>query len=105
MKNLSAGLLILLAILVQGCAYPQPVQVEQKDSRPAIGINDAPWKSVLYVDGLKMGSARKYNGGKNVLLIERGKHLIEVKLKTGKVVLSETIFLNDSAIKVLTVYP
>lgn len=103
MKRLCAGLFIGLAILVQGCAYPQPTQVEQKDNRPAIGINGAPWRSVLYVDGLRMGSARKYNGEKNVLLIERGKHLIEVRLRTGKVVHSETVFLNDSSTKVLTV--
>jgi hypothetical protein len=105
MKSLFAGLLILLAILVQGCAYPQPVQVEQKDNRPAIGIDGAPWRSILYVDGLQMGKARDYKGKKHVLLIESGKHLIEVRSKKGKVILSETVFLSGTATKILTVYP
>jgi hypothetical protein len=105
MKTLTAGLLILLAILVQGCAYPQPVQVEQKDTRPAIGIDGAPRKAMLYVDGLQMGRARDYDGEKHVLLIESGKHLIEVKSKTGEVILSETVFLSSSTTKVLSINP
>jgi hypothetical protein len=105
MKTLIAGLLILLAILVQGCVYPQPVQVEQKDSRPAIGIDGAPWRSILYVDGLRMGKARAYKGKKKVLLIESGKHLIEVKSRAGEVFLSETVFLSGTTTKILTVYP
>lgn len=105
MKNLCAGLLIVLAALVQGCAYPEPARIEQKDSRPAIGVSGAPKGAVLFVDGLQMGPARQYDGKERVLLIESGKHLVEVKSASGNVLLSETVFLSGSTTKVLTVEP
>ena len=105
MKRLCAGILVLLAILIQGCRYPDPATIEQADSRPAIGINGAPEGAVLYVDGLRMGMAGQYDGTEQVLLIESGKHLIEVKTAGGDVIHSETVFLNSSATKVLSVKP
>lgn len=105
MKNLCAGALVLLAILIQGCRYPDPTTIEQTDSRPAIGISGAPQESVLYVDGLRMGMASQYDGLEQVLLIESGKHLIEVKAADGTVIHSETVFFSSSATKVLTVKP
>ena len=103
MKHLYTGLVILLAVLVQGCTYPDPAIVAQKDSRPAIGVEGAPWRSVLYVDGLEMGKARKYNGEDNVLLVESGAHLVEVKNSRGEVLYSEKIFLGNAVTKVLKV--
>ena len=105
MKYLCAGLIILSAILLQGCSYPDAAKIEQKDSRPAIGVSGAPEGAALYVDGLEMGLARQFDGTKNVLLVESGKHLIEVKAADGKVLLSETLFLSSSTTKVLTVQP
>lgn len=106
MKSLYAVLLlVVLATLVQGCSYPAPAKIEQKDSRPSIGVSGAPPRALLYVDGLRMGLARQYNGKESVLLIESGKHLIEVKSASGDVLLSETIFLSNSTTKVLAVKP
>ena len=105
MKSLRTGILVLLAILIQGCRYPDPATIEQADSRPAIGISGAPEGSVLYVDGLRMGMAGQYDGTEQVLLIESGKHLIEVKTAAGTVIHSESIFLSSSATKILTVDP
>ena len=105
MKSLSISLFVLLAVLVQGCTYPEPAQIEQKDSRPALGISGAPESATLYVDGLKMGMANQYDGEKNVLLVESGTHLVEVKSAGGEVLHSETVFLSGSTTKVLAVKP
>ena len=105
MKYLCAGLIILSAALLQGCSYPDVAKIEQKDSRPAIGVSGALEGATLYVDGLKMGMASQYDGEENVLLVESGKHLIEVKTADGKVLLSETLFLSSSTTKILTIQP
>ena len=105
MKHLCAGLILLSAVLLQGCTYPDAAKIEQKDSRPAIGVSGAPEGATLYVDGLQMGMASQFDGKVNVLLVESGKHLVEVKTGDGKVLLSETLFLSSSTTKVLTIQP
>ena len=105
MKYLCVGLIILSAVLLQGCTYPDAAKIEQKDSRPAIGVSGAPEGAALYVDGLRMGMASQYDGKENVLLVESGSHLVEVKSASGEVLLSETLFLSSSTTKVLTVQP
>jgi len=104
MKRLCTGLIILSAVLLQGCSYPDAAKIEQKDNRPAIGVSGAPEGAMLYVDGLKMGLANQWDGEENVLLIENGTHLIEVK-SGNTVLLSETVFLSSSTTKILTVQP
>ncbi len=105
MKYLCAGLIILSAVMLQGCTYPDAAEIEQKDSRPAIGVNGAPEGAAIYVDGLKMGMASQFDGTENVLLVESGKHLVEVKAADGKVLLSETLFLSSSTTKILAIQP
>jgi hypothetical protein len=105
MKSLSIGLCILFVALIQGCTYPEPARIEQQDKRPAIGVRGAPENATLYVDGLKMGLTSQYDGEERVLLIESGKHLIEVKSADGKVIHSETVFLSNSTTQVLDIKP
>ena len=105
MKRLCVGLIVLSAALFQGCTYPDSAKIEQKDSRPAIGVSGAPKGAALYVDGLKMGMASQFDGKESVLLVESGKHLVEVKAASGEVLLSETVFLSGSTIKVLAIQP
>ncbi len=105
MKRLCAGLFILLALLLQGCTYPDTAQVEQKDSRPSIGVSGSPKGAVLYVDGLEMGTTIQFDGKQNVLLVESGKHLVEVKTADGKVLLSETLFLSGTTTKIIKLQP
>lgn len=105
MKCLCVDLIILSAVLLQGCTYPDAAKIEQKDSRPAIGVSGAPEGATLYVDGLKMGMANQFDGKKNVLLLESGKHLVEVKSAAGKVLHSETVFLSNSTTKLLNIQP
>ncbi len=105
MNYVYAGLILISTAFLQGCSYPDAAKIEQKDSRPAIGVSGAPKGSVLYVDGLKMGMARQFDGEKNVLLVESGTHLVEVKAANGTVLLSESLFLSNSTTKILTIQP
>lgn len=105
MKILFIGMCIACAALLQACTYPEAAQVEQKDSRPAIGVKGAPETAVLYVDGLAMGSTTNYNGVTQVLLIESGKHLVEVKTADGTLLHSETVFLGNSTTRILEIKP
>ncbi len=101
MKFLCAGLIVLFAAFLQGCHYPDAAKIEQKDSRPTLGVSGAPKGAVLYVDGLAMGSAGNYDGKKRVLRVETGTHLVEIKSADGQVLHSETLFLSGSTTKVL----
>ena len=105
MKRLCAALFVVIVVLAQGCSYPDAAKIEQKDSRPAIGVSGAPEGAILFVDGLEMGKAIQFDGSENVLLVESGKHLIEVKSTDGKVLLSETLFLSGSTTKILAIQP
>ena len=105
MKTISLVLLIALAGLLQGCAYPQVAKIEQKDSRPAIGVSGAPEGSLLYVDGLKMGLASSYDGKAGVLMVESGNHTIDIRTAEGKVLFSQDLFLSSSTTKVIPFNP
>jgi hypothetical protein len=95
----------LSAVLLQGCRYPDAAKIEQKDSRPAIGVAGAPVGAVVFVDGLEMGPASRFDGKKNVLLVESGTHLVEVKSADGQLLRSETLFLGGSTTKILQIKP
>jgi hypothetical protein len=100
------GFSMLLAIgILQGCKYPEPAKVEQKDSRPSIGISGAPEGAVVFVDGLNMGPATRDNEEVKVLLVESGKHVVELKSADGRVLLSEEVFLSSSTRKILSYNP
>ncbi|NNJ70965.1 MAG: hypothetical protein HKP10_06715, partial [Kiritimatiellales bacterium] len=55
MKLHSLLLIALAAAFLQGCSYPEPASITQKDNRPAIGVSGAPKGAILLVDGLAMG--------------------------------------------------
>ena len=99
MKVFSILILVGSALFFQGCSYPESPTITQKDARPAIGVSGAPTGSFLFVDGSKMGATDRFNGKKGVLLVEPGKHKIEVKKSTGEVVFSKEVFLSSSTSK------
>jgi hypothetical protein len=105
MSSHTVNLCVLLAILAFGCKYPEPAEIQQKDSRPAIGVTGAPEGATLFVDGLDMGPASRYDGENNVLLVESGSHRVEVRAADGRVILSEEVFLSSSTTKVFRVQP
>lgn len=105
MKFIIVLFLVLSACLLQSCKYPEPAKVEQKDSRPSIGISGAPAGAVIFVDGLEMGPATRDKEEVNVLLVESGKHVIELKSSGGEVLLSEEVFLSSSTRKIIPYNP
>ncbi|MEE9367727.1 MAG: hypothetical protein V3V05_02570 [Pontiella sp.] len=105
MKPISFVLLIALAGLIQSCAHPQTAKIEQKDSRPAIGVSGAPEESLLYVDGLKMGLANRFDGKAGVLMVESGNHTIDIRTAGGNVLFSQDLFLSSSTTKVIPFNP
>jgi hypothetical protein len=104
MKILTLTVLVTAAVL-QGCAYPEPAKVEQHDARPTLGVSGAPAGSLLFVDGLKIGSVKRFNGKAGVLLVESGKHKVEVRNTAGQTLFSEDVFLGSSTTKVLIYKP
>jgi hypothetical protein len=105
MKIFVLSLLIGATALIQGCRYPDAAVIEQSDSRPAIGISGAPEGAHLYVDGLDMGAAELYDREVGILLIESGKHIVELKDTDGGILLSEEVFLSSSTTKIITYHP
>ena len=105
MKISTVFSVLLIACLLQGCKYPEPAKVEQKDSRPAIGISGAPEGTLLYVDGLQMGFVSQYDGETGVLLVESGSHVVEVRTQSGEILFRNEIFLSGSTTKIMNFNP
>jgi hypothetical protein len=102
MKICALLFLMGISLFFQGCKYPEPPVVTQNDPRPLIGVSGAPEGSFLFVDGSEMGLTRRFNGKNGVLLVETGKHKIEVKSAKGEVLFSKEVFLGASTIKVFS---
>ena len=99
---MKATIVVIMALpLFLGCAYPS-TQVRSVDDRPSLAVHGASDDSLLYVDGLDMGSARDYDGEDSALVLEKGTHKIEIRAQ-GKVVFSETLFLGGGQLKTITV--
>jgi len=99
MKRFIILIWVGIGFFLQGCTYPEPATITQKDSRPTIGISGAPAGAYLFVDGSKMGEAKRFDGKNGVLLVEPGKHKIEVKTSSGRLVFSTEVFLSSSTRK------
>jgi hypothetical protein len=54
-------------------------------SPPTLMVAGAPSGSVLFVDGLDMGSATQYDGNPKVLAVLEGTHQVEVRLGSNLV--------------------
>jgi hypothetical protein len=57
-------------------------------------VTGAPSGSLLFVDGLEMGSAAQYDGNPKVLAVLEGTHQVEVRLGTN-VVYREKAFVSS----------
>jgi mannose-6-phosphate isomerase-like protein (cupin superfamily) len=63
-------------------------------SPPALMVAGAPTGSVLFVDGLDMGSATQYDGNPKVLAVLEGTHQVEVRLGSN-LVYKEKVFVSS----------
>jgi hypothetical protein len=84
-----------------GIRYPSS-RTDIPDERPSIAFRGAPNGSVVFVDGQAMGSATQFDGGENVLLVEPGNHLIEVRVGE-RVLLTRRVFLSGQATRTFVV--
>ena len=98
---LKQGLVIIALAALAGCSYPAS-RTEISDERPSIALSGAPKGSVVFVDGLEMGPATKFDGRNNVLMLEPGNHMIRILLG-NEVLLTERIFLSGQATRTLLV--
>ena len=98
---LKQGLVIIALAALAGCSYPSS-RTEISDERPSIALSGAPKGSVVFVDGLEMGPATKFDGRNNVLMLEPGNHVIRILLGND-VLLTERIFLFGQATRTLLV--
>jgi len=91
--NLKTLCIATIIAVTMGCSMPVTA-VKSVDGRPSISITDAPKGSVLFVDGISMGIANKFDGHPNILNIEPGTHKIEIKNDNG-VIYQQTIFVES----------
>lgn len=90
-----------LAALVSACALPT-TEVRTGAARPALAVQGAPAGASLYLDGILIGDAAKYNGVAQKLLIEEGVHRVEVK-QGQAVLLAQQIFASAGETSTVTV--
>jgi hypothetical protein len=94
--------MILIAVTaLAACALPQ-TSVRTGLLPPTLIVTGAPSGSLLFVDGLEMGSAAQYDGNPKVLAVLEGTHQVEVRLGTS-VVHRERAFLSSGQSHTVTV--
>ena len=71
--------MILIATAALAGCMPQTA-VRTGMPPPTLMVTGAPSGSVLFVDGLDMGSAPQYDGNPKVLAVLEGTHQVEVRL-------------------------
>jgi hypothetical protein len=99
------ALIVFSLVLMAGlpaCAMPNTVVKSQTD-RPGIAVQGAPQGATVFIDGLSMGEAEKYDGEPGFLSVEPGTHMVIVKDASSKVVFERKVFVEGS-MKVLKVY-
>ena len=84
--------LVLVAALA-ACSMPQTT-VRTGMAGPTLIVTGAPAGSILFVDGLRIGSATQFTGSPNVLAVLEGTHQIEVRLGDA-VVYHEKAFVSS----------
>lgn len=100
MKKTFNFILIAMTLILCSCSMPTTT-VRTIDDRPTLAIKGAPEDATLFVDGLNMGPAIKYNGDPNVLGVESGTHVVRVT--TGQTVIYEQRIFVESSLKTITV--
>lgn len=93
-------LILAATLLLAGCTA-NPAVVTSGGSRPTLKISGAPEQAVLLVDGQEMGAASAF-AGPDVLRIEDGAHLVEIRLG-GNVVHRERVFVGSGENKTIDV--
>jgi hypothetical protein len=77
--------------------------VRTTDTRPSLAFEGTPEGAKVYLDGLLMGEAEKYDGQPGVLVVEPGTHNIVVKGQDGSILLEQRVYV-ESEIKTIKVH-
>jgi len=96
------GLTVISALILCACAVPSTT-VRTTDTRPSLAFEGAPEGAKVYVDGLLVGDAEKYDGQPGILLVEPGTHQISVKGRDGSVLMERKVYV-ESEIKTIKVH-
>ena len=95
-------LVLFLLLSAAACAMPSTV-VQTPDTRPSLAIEGAPAGAILFLDGVRVGEANRYDGQPNILRVEPGTHTVTVKGADGADLLDQKVFV-ESELKVLKVH-
>lgn len=98
MRNVALAAALALA----ACAGPTTV-VRSVDTRPGLAFAGAPSGTTLLVDGAAVGDPTTYDGRPNVLRVEPGTHLVEIRDRGGAVLFSQRVFV-ESELKTIQVH-
>jgi hypothetical protein len=95
-------LAFVVALAFAACVGPTTT-VRTVDTRPALAIAGAPSGTVLFVDGVALGDPSSYDGQPNILRVEPGTHLVEIRDPGGAVRFSQRVFV-ESELKTVRVH-
>jgi len=95
-------LVLFLLLSMAACAMPSTV-VQTPDTRPGLAIEGAPAGAILFLDGVRVGEANRYDGQPNVLRVEPGTHTVTVKGADGAELLEQKVYV-ESELKTIKVH-
>ncbi len=95
--------IVLAAALALAACVGPTTTLRTVDTRPALAIAGAPSGTVLFVDGAAVGDPGSYDGQPNILRVEPGTHLVELRDHRGAVVFSQRVFV-ESELKTVKVH-
>ena len=96
-------LCILTLCSLAACTLPQTI-VKTGAAQPSLIVKGAPAGSILYVDGLAMGSAEKFSGKPGVLAVLEGAHQVEIRAGTT-LLFSDKVFIADGETHAISITP
>ncbi len=103
MKPVMSLLMVLVLGGLAACDIRYPnTNVAIADERPTIGFKGAPGGSQVFVDGIAMGAADRFDGHRETLMVEPGTHVVQVR-HDGGVLLSERVYLGEGATRIFIV--
>ena len=95
-------LALALALAAAGCVGPTTT-VRTVDTRPALAFAGAPSGTVLYLDGVEVGDPSSYDGEPNVLRVEPGTHVVDIRDRAGRSLFTQRVFV-ESELKTVQVH-
>ena len=99
---MKTSVIVFLGLVLCACAMPSTT-VRTTDTRPSLAFEGAPEGAKIYLDGLLIGEAEKYDGQPGVLLVEPGTHVIVVKGPDGSVLVEKKVYV-ESELKTIKVH-